>query len=98
MKRLLPVFLILSLFGCLAVGCSDDSGGGPSTCEGLCDYTDVATASQAQCVGNYLESQGYTIWTNPVCNNVSTEGECNTCYSNIGASNNHCAAAWDQCW
>jgi hypothetical protein len=97
MKRLLLVFLILGLFGCLAAGCGDDDGG-PNSCSGLCDYTDVATAQQAQCVGNYLESQGYSIWLNPVCNNVSTESECNACYANIGASDSHCAAAWDQCW
>ena len=97
MKRLTIALVTLCLLGWLGVGCDDD-GGGPTTCTSLCDLTPVATLQQGQCVGDYLTSQGYPVWTTAECMYVDTIAECNACYAIIQPSDAECTAAYDACF
>ena len=68
------------------------------TCGHLCDQTSVASTSEAECVAQYMNDQGYDLLGNLQCAAIGDSPTlCNQCMTALQASDEDCAGAWAMC-
>ena len=91
------LMVLLAMGGCSSGG--DDGGGSSATrCAKLCTHTNTATSSQVNCVATQAVAKGYDWPADPVCANIQTESQCNTCTVNLSMNDADCSAIEQSCF